>query len=829
MTSTHLIAVILATTIPLVGCGPAAEPSATGAEPPPAATKNPGKSSPTLPSVKTARRADAEVAKPELDATRTPDAKTRSGTKPVADAESMAVDAAPPSDAADPNSDSDADSAEGEAAARLVELRKLYPSAAVPPTGDKTKGLWSTSLATASEPRPLGHAGGLLVVGFASELLFVRRDDGQVVDTALLRTPVAEKGALLKRRRDDVVMVGFQDESDVLVLNRDTGKVTGELSESRSCWPVYRGGDYQSFFVLGIDDEEGGREPEAWHAVSDEGKLLERLKASEVRPALACDDPDPRQARDKGRQYWLSVGVLRASRKDSELWHTPVPAAKTDDVRLEAYRHTVVVSGATGGKLQVFAARTGQRLWATPATATTTANDNGTATKPGNDWSTGSAGIYAVAHDDPKTLHLKDYGTGRVLWKHAFETNIGGVLSYGDATYIVVGGALIAFSQPKVKRDWLAAPIPGEALAAPKIARTSIAGGCAKSLDIPAGTTVVADSTRAATGLGDRAVAGATLKTANTGKDVLLWAPAVGKTPAWTHRIGQRGDEELMAMAAAPDQGLIIAIHSDIYGTKNKQLQLIRFDKQGRQLWDRNVGRRKQDRIRALAVSPQGVLFAGTAKFGKGAWLGGTVDSSVPRAKVWNRWVSKRGRKARPDAIVATDNGLVFGGFRSFEGGSDPRLWLSDTKPDGKKAKGTVYGAFDTRYRSDVAVAGPLTAIAGVVSTDPKAGPTRLRVHGVDAGRAILWTYSTSLADVRYDLAPRADGGWWLWFQNAAVAGDPTTLVELGADGQSKERKLEGLAIEPGNIVSGNKSRLIGRRTDGKALVIFAPGASCAP
>ncbi|MDF0589818.1 hypothetical protein [Candidatus Methanocrinis natronophilus] len=184
---------------------------------------------------------------------------------------------------------------------------------------------------------------------------------------------------------------------------------------------------------------------------------------------------------------------------------------------------------------------------------------------------------------------------------------------------------------------------------------------------------------------------------------------ALGQPPElkWEKTFGGAGDERGLSLLEGRDSGLIVAGYTGSKGAGERDVFLIKTDKEGEVVWERTIGGPGRDEGWALVETSDGFAIAGVTDSGGS----GKKDLLLVKtdAEGYEKWKKTYGG-AGDDwgvALLYTRDGFIVAGVTTSgeSGGSDG--WIVKTDPDGNgEWEVVIGGSKDDGFSSMVEVEG---------------------------------------------------------------------------------------------------------------------------
>lgn len=312
-----------------------------------------------------------------------------------------------------------------------------------------------------------------------------------------------------------------------------------------------------------------------------------------------------------------------------------------------------------------------------------------------------------------------------------------------------------------------------------------------------------------ATQIGGRATAGGMLRKMN---GWLVRTDSEGRE-LWRQIYGGPGYEKIRAMAVLPDGGFVLAGLTSSIGAGSIDGWLMRVDAKGEEIWSRAYGTEALEQFDAVAVLPDGGIVAAGFTTGAGedrqAWL---VRTDAKGDVLWQR--AHGGQESFNQFMVLA---VLDDGDFLLAGRHGKMPWVLRTGPDGR-------ARWDRTYEARDMVMGTFSAIAAL----PDGGAVlagrgsfdghitfRGRIVRIASGGDVVWERRLDGWEVPFEqprdlLAATPDGGFLAAFTGGKPLNEQVHLARFGPDGAVVwQRALGSGATE---IVS--------------ALTVFADGST---
>lgn len=262
------------------------------------------------------------------------------------------------------------------------------------------------------------------------------------------------------------------------------------------------------------------------------------------------------------------------------------------------------------------------------------------------------------------------------------------------------------------------------------------------------------------------------------------------KTVTWQRTFGTKGNDGATALTLTKDGGVVVAGYTSAKGSGALDGWLVRLDADGKKIWARRAGGRRDDRFNDVRLTSDGGLVAVGLTRSKGA---GGNDVFVVRfnAKgkiLWQKtFGGKKGDYAKALYITAKDE-LVIAGYTLSKGkGGD--AWLIKLDKNGKKIWDRPHGGRGLQSANAIApAAGGGFVIAGSKDRARSRVANFWALKTNDKGKR---TWQTSLGGSRPDVAFGAvetiDGGHILVGQTASHGKGSGDAWVVKLDGKGKK------------------------------------------
>ena len=233
--------------------------------------------------------------------------------------------------------------------------------------------------------------------------------------------------------------------------------------------------------------------------------------------------------------------------------------------------------------------------------------------------------------------------------------------------------------------------------------------------------------------------------------------------PLWEKRVGGRDSDQIYAVAASSEGGVVAVGHSRSDGAGESDFWIVSLDGKGDVLWHRLYGGEANDRGRALAIDPTSgdLLVAGfTRSKGAGAGDGWLIRLNAAGKMTWNGTFGGPGEDAIYD-IEPVAGGWLLAGYKQFSDARGYDLWVVKVDTEGRKLWERTFdrNTFDAASSIEVAPDGRILVV-GQTTRSMADSDAWLIALGSDG--QLLWERSDggSKIDVALDVALDDDGLW---------------------------------------------------------------------
>ncbi len=197
-----------------------------------------------------------------------------------------------------------------------------------------------------------------------------------------------------------------------------------------------------------------------------------------------------------------------------------------------------------------------------------------------------------------------------------------------------------------------------------------------------------------AVGGGGVLVAGYTESYGKGRRDVyILYIDKNGKE-IWSKAIGGKEEDDAYAITLTADGGFVVAGGTESYGAGRSDFYMLKFDGDGKFLWDKVYGEENEDVIHAITATPEGgfVVAGKTSSFGSKHSDIDIIKYDKKGNQVWHRIYGFKS-KEWANAITRIPGGgyLIAGTTKSFGFGKFD-FYLLELDSEGHSVWANVYG-----------------------------------------------------------------------------------------------------------------------------------------
>ncbi len=289
----------------------------------------------------------------------------------------------------------------------------------------------------------------------------------------------------------------------------------------------------------------------------------------------------------------------------------------------------------------------------------------------------------------------------------------------------------------------------------------------------------------------------------------------------WVKTYGGSGDDRITDIKVLPDGSMIMVGSTTSFGAGDRDVWVLRLDKNGNVKWQKTYGGSKRDWASAVALAPNGdVIVAGvTDSFGAGGddvWvLRLDANGNVKWQKTYggSKW-------DEANAVALAPNGdIIVAGHTGSFGASWYDVWVLRLDENGNVKWQKTYGGSDWDKANAVAVAknGDI-----IVAGQTGSSYSNIWVLRLDENGNVKWqkTYGRSSGDVANSVAITPNGDIIVAGETYGFGGDgkDAWILRLDSKGNVKWQKIYGgrywdeayaVAIAPNGdvIIAGSTGR----------------------
>ena len=270
----------------------------------------------------------------------------------------------------------------------------------------------------------------------------------------------------------------------------------------------------------------------------------------------------------------------------------------------------------------------------------------------------------------------------------------------------------------------------------------------------------------------------------------------IGQSCTWERTLGGPGADRAHALAPMADDGMVVVGDT---GWLSGPLSgwIVRLDRSGQPLWEKRVGGRDSDQIRAVVATPEGgVVAAGHSRSAGAGESDFWIVSLDSRGDVqWQRlYGGEANDRARAIAIDSRNGDYLVGGFTRSKAEGDGDGWLIRLNPNGMMTWNATFGGpgEDAIYKIEAAADGWL--LAGYKEFADERGYD-LWVMKLDHGGRLIWerTFDRNSFDAASSIRVAADGRILVVGQTSRSMSDSDAwLLGLSSEGDLLWERSDG-------------------------------------
>jgi len=267
----------------------------------------------------------------------------------------------------------------------------------------------------------------------------------------------------------------------------------------------------------------------------------------------------------------------------------------------------------------------------------------------------------------------------------------------------------------------------------------------------------------------------------------VLWSKTYG---------GQRGDEA-KSIIETQDGGFAVAGLTHSYSKGKSDMWLLRLDKEGNEIWQKNYGGNEADRAHTLLQAEDGgfVLGGYSKSYGEGKADIVLIKVDKDGNGIWNQNYGGEENENIESMAATRDGGYVISGWTQSAAsktldaivmkvdGTGHRVW---TRTFGKQGK-------DAYYSVDVTPAGDII-LAGATTSNPDSR-AKVWLTKLDQSGKVQWhrLSAGSKSDFAYDVRVTQDGGVFAVgsTDSYAIGGNDIWVIKTRADGNIQVPQTE--------------------------------------
>lgn len=253
--------------------------------------------------------------------------------------------------------------------------------------------------------------------------------------------------------------------------------------------------------------------------------------------------------------------------------------------------------------------------------------------------------------------------------------------------------------------------------------------------------------------------------------------PALTGESGYETFFGGQEDEYAHAMVALDDGSVVIAGETNSYGSGNFDVLLVKFNKNGEQLWYKTFGGSDEERGYALLRSNEGnFIIAGiTRSIGAGQADAYMLSADSEGNLLWERTYGGAGND-EAWSMTAVPGGYMLAGFTDSYGNGGQDIFLVSTDASGNQLSYKTYGGAQDDIGMSIASAGNTLLVLGNTNSFGQGNNDMYLLRtGLDGDTLNTFTLGTSEYEEAHHISQTTDG-------NIFVAGHTAGLGDIDHD-----------------------------------------------
>ncbi len=277
-------------------------------------------------------------------------------------------------------------------------------------------------------------------------------------------------------------------------------------------------------------------------------------------------------------------------------------------------------------------------------------------------------------------------------------------------------------------------------------------------------------------------IAGTTEMPGSGNKDVWLIKTDLDGDEGWSKTFGGPDDDWGVSLIEASGGGYVVVGVTESYGSGGMDGWVIKTDIDGNKDWDKAFGATRDDQVTdVLKTRDGGYIIVGTTEsYGSGGqdlWL---IKIDPDGETVWDKTFGK-GDDEAGCSVLETEDGYIVTGFTESRGSGSRDLWLIETDIDGGQRWDKTFGGADDDGGWSIQKTTDGYIIAGYTGSKG-AGDQDAWLIKVDQNGEAVWdkTFGGPGFDLARSFQETKDGGYVLigWTEPSGSGGQDLWLMK---------------------------------------------------